>query len=136
MIDEQADVLEAKYSPDDSKLIKLDELEPMMKVTDIDFYNRVITSLEKYGLRYPLVIVEIGEDEWREEAETSGYINYPKPDGPELRKRVQCGNTRFHAIRNHWPTIKWVECVVFDNSKTASELCAELRRDKTWKNIK
>jgi len=136
MIEEQADVLEAKYAPDNSVLLRIDEIEPLMKVTDLDFYNHVILSLEKYGLRYPLVIVEIGEDEWREEAETSGYINYPKPNELPVRKRIQCGCTRYHAIKNHWPSIKWVECVVFDNTKEATELCADLRRDKAWKNIK
>ena len=114
-------------------MLKLDEIEPLTKIIDDDFYNSVITSLEKEGLRYPLVIVEIGEDEWREEAETDGDILIPENNGKPVRLRIQNGNNRYWALKHYWhQEVEAVECIVCSSLEEALPYIKDIRKDRRW----
>lgn len=127
----------ARYGSEDGHLLPLELLEPYTKVVAEEHYNRVIVSMEKFGLLYPLVILQIDEDEWMEDVREQGNIVEPPGTwGEQVRHRIQCGNNRYWAIKEHYPEVTEVECLVYDNKPDAYEACRKIRGDKRWKNIR
>ena len=117
-----------------TQMLPIDMLEPYTKITAPEHYSRVKASMLKTGLRNPLVILMIDEDEWMQDAiEQGDLVRQPSPWGLPMRYRVQCGNHRYWVIKHEMPEITAVECIVCENKEDAYELCKRMRGDKAWK---
>lgn len=124
----------ARYG-EDAHVLPLDMLEPYTKVLNEDHYNRVIASLELEGLRNPLVILIVDEDEWHQQfVKSQGDILPPSTFGLPLRHRVQCGNHRYWALKHHF-NAEFVSCEVYDDPEKAKQACLKYRRNKSWKDL-
>lgn len=125
--------LEANRKPENIAVHKVavSDLLPYSKILNMDTYFSVVHSMERLGLMYPLIVVEMDADEWRAEEYQQGML-YPPSHAVGTVKRVQCGNNRYYALRDYFDDVTYVDCIVTGSLEEAQDMCKALRKDKTW----
>lgn len=111
--------------------LPLSMLKPINKIQEPHFYEFVKDNIRAHGLYHPLVVHPITIMDWRIEAELDKYQSPPLDPCPILHYRIQCGCNRWYALQEL--DYDAVECyVIWDDPKSAYDLCHSLRIDKRW----
>lgn len=124
--------MRAREMKDRSTPISVDLLNPACKIHCADNYAKIKDSIEREGLRYPLVVLNTTVGTWRDLHEENPDATLPCP-GNFLKARcymVMIGNNRLKAAQEMG--VEEIDCIVVDDRMEVNALAKVMRGD--WVN--
>ena len=121
--------MRAKEMKDRSTSVPVDMLNPACKIHCEDNYAKIKESMEREGLRYPLVVLNTTVGEWKKLHEESPDAILPCP-GDFLTARcliVMIGNNRLKAAQEMG--VDEIDCIVVDDRMEVNPLAKIMRGD-------
>ena len=111
-----------------SRIVKLylKDLHCHAKIENSIFLDKLVDSIEKYGMQNPVIILPMTIGQWLKMQYNNPDILYP-PSGEldEIVNQVRCGNNRVRAA--HMLGYESIDSIIAEDLREASTFCSHQR---------
>jgi len=121
--------LVAKEMKEESIPLPVDMMNPACKIHCEDNYAKIKESVQKEGLKYPLIVLNTTFGEWKEFHEESPEAILPCPSNyMEARCfMVMIGNNRLKVAQEMG--VEEIDCIVVNDRREVNALAKVMRED-------
>ena len=116
----------AKNQTDRVKSLPLLELHCHAKIENSIFLDKMVDSIEQYGMQNPIIILPMSIGQWlKMKYNNPDILDPPTGEIEQEVLQIRCGNNRYRAA--HMLGYEMIDCIVAENLRDASTLCNQQR---------